>query len=246
MGQRFYLAGHEEQRNTGTMASTNCAAASGAMLADQGTLGIKDPGVAYFRKLTDDTEGGLRMGQVASVLEDDLKIPVRLYDHSDNLKWDKLKRYLNKGWFAVVAGDYDVLPPNLQGADYDGFHAVVYHQRFKTVQRVGDPLMTKWLTWSHELAYQYVKKFDKQTQGGIHACVLEVQYTVLRDGIVEAEVVDAPSRDAKVLTTIKSGKKLVTGGIVKGDKVAGLDKWRRVWVPSAASFGYIHWTQSWS
>lgn len=245
MGRRFYLAEHESQRNTGVMARTNCAAASGAMLADQWSLGLKDPGVAWFRKQTDDFEGGLRMEQVAGVLEE-LGVTVRLYDHRDNLKWSKLRSYLERGWFAVVAGDYDVLPPGQQGTDYDGDHAVVYHQAFKESQRVGDPLRAGWVAWPKELAYQYVAKFDRQTTGGIYATVMVPRYAILRDTVVEAELLARPEKDAPVIGTLKQGHKLVTGGVEKGDVIAGNDRWRRVWVPSASRVGYIHWAVSWT
>jgi hypothetical protein len=245
MARRFYLAEHEEQRRTGRMASTNCAAASGSMLVDQYHLGLKDPAVGYFRRLTDDLEGGLRMGQIAAVMEEDYGMTVRLYDYRDNLKWPRLKSFLNRGWFAVVAGDYDVIPAALQGADYDGFHAVVYHQRFKRGQRTGDPLKSRWLTWPRELAYRYVAKFDRQTRGGIHAVVMVPQFARLRTGVVEAEVFKKPRKDSDIIATLKDDQRLVTGGIVKGDTIAGVKQWRRVWVSQTASFGYVHWTQTW-
>ena len=245
MAQKYYLAAHEEQRGTGQYATTNCAAASGAMLVDQATLGIRNPGVGYFRKLTDDTEGGLQMGQVASVLEEDFGLEVRLYDYDDNLKWSRLVRYLNHGCFAVVAGDYDVLPPKLQGADYDGFHAVMYHQRFVKNQRVGDPLLKRWVKWPNELAYKYVMKFDRQVDGGIHAAIMIPQYAKLRSGVLKAAIRAEPSKGSEAIATMTSVQKIVTGGTVKGEVIAGVKLWRKVWVSSTASFGYIHWTQTW-
>lgn len=245
MGKRWYRAEHEEQRRTGPMSSTNCAAASGSALVDQYFLGTKDPQVRYFRRLTDDMEGGLRMGQIAAVMEDDFGMRVRLYDHDDKLKWDRLVRFLARGWWAVVAGDYDVLPGALQGADYDGFHAVMYHQRYMRNQAVMDPLLTDWVRWDDPLAYRYVAKFDRQTAGGIHAVVMETQYARTRTGILVAEVFAEPRKDSPVLRRLVQGKKLVCGGNVKGDEIAGIDKWRRVWVPETASVGYAHWTQTW-
>lgn len=242
---RFYLAKHKEQRNTGPMSTTNCAAASGAMLDDQATLGIHNPSVRWWRKQTDDFKGGLRMEQVAAVLED-RGIKVHLFDHRDNLKWWRLKQYLAAGRFAVVAGDYDVLPPNLKGALYDDFHAVVYHQLFNVNIRVGDPLQEDWLKWPLGLAEQYVKKFDRQTTGGIYACVMVPEYARLRDGILDAEIVSEPEKDATVVGTIKRKQRLVTGGNVKGDTVAGNNRWRKVWVPGKDStIGYIPWSQTW-
>ena len=242
---RFYLAPHKGQRNTGVMSSTNCAAASGAMLDNQATLGIHNPSVRWWRKQTDDFSGGLRMEQVAAVLEE-RGIKVHLYDYRDNLKWWRLKQYLAAGRFAVVAGDYDVLPPDLKGSLYDDFHAVVYHQLFKVNIRVGDPLMENWLKWPIDLAAEYVKKFDRQTVGGLHACVMVPEFAHLRDGIIEAEVVSEPEKDADVLTTLKGKSRLVTGGNVKGDTVAGINRWRKVWVPGKNStIGYIPWSQTW-
>ena len=108
--------------------------------------------------------------------------------------------------------------------------------------------MTDWVRWPVNLAEEYVKKFDRQTVGGLHAVVMDPRHVGLRDGIVEAEVVDAPAQDANVLTTIKGkGRLLVTGGNVKGDTVAGNNRWRKVWVPGKDSaIGYIPWSQTWT
>ena len=243
MGRRFYRGAHNQQRRTGPMSSTNCAAASGAWLVDQWTLGLVDPPVRRFRELTDDIEGGLRMEQIAAVMESDYGMAVRLYDYRDSLKADRLWRYLRKGWFAVVAGDYDVLPPSLKGADYDGFHAVGYHQRYETNQAVMDPLLDDWVRWPRELAYRYVAKFDRQTLGGIHAVVMVPRTARPRDGILELEVSAQPSKTAAVIATLTAGRRLVTGGTVDGDTVAGVDKWRRVW--TSAGMGYVPWSQTW-
>lgn len=245
MGRRFYRAQHEEQRGTGPMSTTNCAAASGSSLVDQYFLGTKDPQVGYFRRLTDDTEGGLRMGQIAAVMEDDFGMRVRLYDYNDRLKWFQLERYIKRGWFGVVAGDYDVLPPRLQGADYDGFHGVMYHQQYTKKQMVMDPLLEDWVGWDNDLAYRYVAKFDRQTSGGIHAVIMEAQYARTRKGVAKAEVFRAPRKDSRIIRHLVKGKKLVCGGNVKGEEIVGVDKWRRVWVPETSQFGYVHWTQTW-
>jgi hypothetical protein len=245
MAKRFYRGEHEEQRRTGPMSTTNCAAASGAWLVDQYFLGTKDPQVSYFRKLTDDMDGGLRMGQIGAVMEDDFGMDVRVYDFDDHLRWERLAWFLERGMFAVVAGDYDVLPPDLQGADYDGFHATGYHQRYSKNQAVMDPLLDDWTRYDNRLAFRYVAKFDRQVEGGIHAVVMEPQYARLRKGIVKAEVFNHPRKDAKVLRHLVQGKKLVCGGNVKGEEIAGVALWRRVWVPETASFGYVHWTQTW-
>ena len=240
--RRYYRGAHNEQRRTGPMSTTNCAAASGAWLVDQWTLGLVDPPVRRFRRLTEDTEGGLRMEQIAAVMESDYGMTVRLYDYRDDLKADRLWRYLSRGWFAVVAGDYDVLPGNLKGADYDGFHAVGYHQRYTANQAVMDPLLDDWVRWPRELAYRYIKRFDRQVAGGIHAAVMVPRYARPRDGILELEVRSQPSKTAPVIATLKAGRKLVTGGTVDGDTVAGVDRWRRVW---AGSMGYVPWSQTW-
>lgn len=244
MGKRFYLAEHESQRNTGPLSSTNCAAASGAMLVDQATLDRKDPRVRKFRNMTGDMVGGLQANAVASAMEE-FGIEVRLYDYRDNLKWWKLVKYLERGWFAVVAGDYDLIKGDIRGADFDGFHAVMYHQRFKHNQRVGDPLMDDWVKWPNDLAYKYVAKFDRQTQGGIHAVVMVPQYAMLRSEVIRAEIHEAPSQQSPVIASLGQGNRLVTGGTVKGDEIIGVDRWRKVWVPSTASVGYIHWSVTW-
>ena len=108
-----------------------------------------------------------------------------------------------------------------------------------------DPLLTDWVRWDNKLAYQYVAKFDRQTAGGIHCVVMETQYARTRQGIAKAEVFKAPRKDSEILRHLDKGDKLICGGSVKGDAIVGVDKWRRVWVPETASFGYTHWTQTW-
>jgi len=244
MSQRYYLPDHESQRNTGPLATTNCAAASGAMLVDQGTLGGKKPSVATFRRATGDFAGGLQMNAVAAAAED-YGIEVRLYDYADSLKWWRLVQYLDKGWFAVVAGDYDLIRGELRGAEYDGFHAVMYQQRFKINQRVGDPLQDDWVKWPNDLAYRYVAKFDRQTTGGIHAVVLKPHYARTRTEVQAAEIRREPSREHSPIGALKAGKRLVSGGTVRGEEILGVDRWRKVWWPPFATFGYVHWSVSW-
>jgi len=245
VSQRYYLPDHVSQRDTGPLATTNCAAASGVMLVDQGTLGRKKPSVAAFRRETGDLVGGLQMNAVAAAAED-YDIEVRLYDYADSLKWWRLVQYLDKGWFAVVAGDYDVLPASLKGAVYDGYHAVMYQQHFKENLRVGDPLQDDWVKWPNDLAYRYVAKYDRATSGGIHAVVLKPSYARCRTEVKAAQVRRDPSNDHAPIATLRAGKRLVCGGTVRGEEVLGVDRWRKVWVPQMATFGYVHWSVSWT
>jgi len=241
---KFYLGPHKEQRRTGPMSTTNCAAASGAMLANQATLGIKNPTVQWFRKQTGDDKGGLMMHQVAAVL-DEMGIDVHLYDYRDNLKWARLRQMISRGAFAIVAGDYDVIPDEFRGADYDGFHAVMYHQRFDKNQRTGDPLLKGWVKWPNWLAAKYVKKFDAQTQGGIHAVVMVQHFAYLRTEVEKAVIRAEPDNASAKIGTMTTGTRLITGGTVKGEAVAGVNRWRKVWVPGKDSVGYVHWTVAW-
>jgi len=249
MAQRYYLPGFEKQLTGTTLGSNNCAAASGAMLIKQATLGIKNPSADWVRRKTGDTEGGLMMNQIASVM-DEMGIDVMLFDHNDKLKYKRLARLLRRGAFAVVAGDYDVIPERLNGADYDGFHGVFYHQRFKINQRVGDPLNDGrrgdvpegYVKWPNDIAYRYVRKFDRQTTGGIHAVVMVPYYAKTRSEVIEAEIHSKPSKDSPIIGTLKQGQKIATGGTVKGDEIVGVDRWRKVWVPKAKSTGFVHWS----
>ena len=61
MAQKYYLAGFEKQGTGSALGWKNCGAASGAMLADQATLGLKNPSSDAFRKATNDFEGGLNI-----------------------------------------------------------------------------------------------------------------------------------------------------------------------------------------
>jgi hypothetical protein len=252
MNQRYYLAGFEKQLTGASLDSKNCAAASAAMLADQMTLGIRNPTPDWVRKQTGDTEGGLMMNQIAAVL-DEMGIDVMLFDHNDKLKWSRLHPMLSRGHFAVVAGDYDVVPEKLNGADYQGFHAVLYQQRFVTNQRVGDPLNDGrrgdvpkgYIKWPNNLAYRYVAKFDKQTTGGIHAVVGVPHYARPRSEVAEAVIRAEPNNDSLIIGTLAKGQQLFTGGTVKGEELKGVNRWRKVWVPAAKSVGYIHWSVSW-
>lgn len=244
MSQRYYLPDHDSQRGTGPLATTNCAAASGAMLVDQGTLGRKKPAVAAFRRETGDLVGGLQMNAVAAAAEE-YGIEVRLYDYDDQLKWWRLLRYLDKGWFAVVAGDYDLIRGELRGAEFDGFHAVMYQQHFTHNLRVGDPLQDDWVRWPNDLAYRYVRKFDRQTSGGIHAVVLKPKYARTRSEVKAAEIRPDPGTSQPPIGVLRQGQRLVCGGTVRGSELLGVDRWRKVWVPGVGTFGYVHWSVTW-
>lgn len=244
----FYRPAFEKQATGSHLQWTNCAAASGAMLADQATLGITDPEPDRVRALTGDFVGGLTMGAVGTAMER-LDIPVTVFDNDDHLRWPTLQRMLRRGRFAVVAGDYDVLPHSLRGdKDYEDYHAVFYWRQ-TSFQVVGDPLNDGrapgihkgWIRWPIEVAYAYVRRFDQQTSGGIHAVVMDQPQRVKpRSQIAGAEVRLHPKKDGFLLGVLRDPKLLITGGTVEGEEIRGSKRWFKVWFPPANKVGYIH------
>ena len=242
---RFYLPHFEKQLTGSPLQSTNCGAASGAMLTDQATLGLKDPTPEHFRRLTGDMEGGLTISGITNAMER-LGVPVESFDFTDALHWPGLLSMLKAGRFAVVSGDYDSLPQNLKGdKDFKGLHSVMYQAVQPDKVRVGDPLNDGrrpgipkgWITWPIYEAEQYVERFANQFSGGIYAVVMRIQKVEAR---VKANVRLHPDRTAFVIATIAGRQRLTTGGTEQGEAIGGNKTWFRVWAPSASQVGYVH------
>jgi hypothetical protein len=66
----------------------------------------------------------------------------------------------------------------------------------------------------------------------------------LRSEVVEAVVRAQPDNSSEQVATMKRGDKLFTGGLVKGEKIAGVDRWRKVWYGGDEP-GYVHWSVTW-
>lgn len=249
MAQKFYRAGFEKQGTGTTLAWKNCAAASGAMLADQATLRLKNPSPDAFRKATGDFIGGLNPSQVGSTLETKYGVPVHVYDWNDGLTWDQLVRFLKRGQFAVVAGDYETLPYALKGdKDFRGDHSTLYHEIVGDKIRVGDPLNDGrrpgipkgYIWWPLSEARQYVMKFSENRPGGIYAVVMDRRLLRARPVTPATNIRATPTRDGRVIGKFGGSSTVVYGGTVTGEAIAGNRTWFRVWWPQTASFGYCH------
>lgn len=243
--QRFYLPHFEKQLTGSYLASTNCGAASGAMLVDQATLGLKDPSPEMFRRQTGDMEGGLLIGGIQTAMEH-FGVPVTAYDYTDDLEWPTLLSMLRAGRFAVVSGDYGALPVKYRGdKDFVGNHSVVYQAVTASGIRVGDPLNDGrrpgipkgWQVWPIDVARDYVMRFSQPYAGGIYAVVMQKRQVEVR---VVANVRLHPARNAFILATFNEGKRLTYGGTEMGEPFLGNRTWFRVWVPSAEKVGYVH------
>ena len=243
--QRYYLPHFEKQLTGSYLASTNCGAASGAMLVDQATLGLKDPSPEMFRRQTGDMEGGLMLGAIQTAMEY-FGVPVTTYDYTDDLRWEELLSMLKSGRFAVVSGDYDALPPKYRGdKDFLGNHSVMYQAVTASGIRVGDPLNDGrrpgipkgWQVWPTSVARDYVMRFSQPFPGGVYAVVMQKRQVEVR---VIANVRLHPDRNAFILATLKGGKRLTYGGTVKGQPINGNRTWFQVWVPGAEKVGYTH------
>ena len=106
---KFYKPSFEKQLTGSDLASFNCAAASGAMLTDRATLGIKDPSPDRFRRKTGDDKGGLYMGAVGNALEA-FGVDAIVWDADDHLRWKRVKTMAQRGQSLVIAGDYEEIP----------------------------------------------------------------------------------------------------------------------------------------
>ena len=250
----FYRAGFEKQGTGSALGWKNCGAASGAMLADQATLGLKNPTPDAFRKLTGDYSGGLFIGTVGHVLEAHYGVGVTVYDASDGYTFEALVADLKRGRFAVVNGDYDVVPDSLSGQpSFNGLHAEFWHQWTTTGIVVGDPLCDgRMLSTGHRapkgyvkyplsVAREYVNKYDREVPGtGIHAAVMDLKLLKARPVSPATNIRSAPTRTSSVIGAFGGTSTIVWGGTVVGEKIGNNGIWYRVWCRSASEIGYCH------
>jgi hypothetical protein len=250
MAVPFYRAGFEKQLTGSTLGGKNCAAASGAMLADQATMGLKNPTPDAFRKASGDFVGGLYIGQVASTLQRAYGVHTTVYDASDGYTWPEMLADLKRGRFMVVSGDYDQVPYALKGdKSFSDFHAVFYHAVEGAYVVVGDPLNDGrrpgipkgYVKWPLSLAERYVERFDAQVAGSsLHAAVMDLKRLKARPVQPPTNIRALPNRSAAVIGKF-GGSTLVTwGGTVVGESIGGNNVWYRVWWPAAARIGYCH------
>lgn len=249
MATAFYRAEFEKQGTGSALGWKNCAAASGAMLADQASLKLVDPEPDAFRRATGDFSGGLTISQVGDTLEQTYGIGVTVYDASDGYTWDALLADLKRGKFMVVNGDYDVVPYKLSGdKDFRGLHSEFWHRVTTAGIVVGDPLCdgrragipNGYVTYPFNIAREYVEKFDRQVPGtGLHACVMDLKRLKARPRIT-TNVRRSPTRASGILGTISGLTTLVWGGTLKGESIGGNSTWYKVWFPRTSSFGYCH------
>lgn len=246
-GGRFYRPAFEKQEGSGDLEWFNCAAASGAMLTDRATLGIKDPSVERFRKKTGDLVAGLHMSAVGNALEA-FGVDAVVFDNDDHLRFDRLAQMVRRGQSAVIAGDYEVLPSKYKGdKDYRGDHSVLFWRMYANESVIGDPLNDGrapgihlgWMRWPNEIVRLYVKRFDQHTTGGIHAATFRQQFVKARSQVRLADIRLRPEKDAFLLGYLEYGKRLNTGGTVVGESIRGQERWHKVWLPTKG-IGYIH------
>jgi hypothetical protein len=249
MGRPTYKPEFEKQATGSALQWSNCAAASGAMLADAQTIGLEDPTPDQVRAKTGDFIGGLYMGTLGAALEK-LGIEVTTFDSDDHLSWDRLRIMARRQMRPMVlAGDYDRVPYELRGdKDYGDGHSVLLYRMFQSDSVIGDPLNDGrhpgipkgYVRWPNEVVRRFVGKFDRQTTGGIHACVARIENVTPRSQIARAEVRATPEKDGRLIGTLTRGHRLRTGGKLDGDTIRGSDRWFRVWYPALAKVGYMH------
>lgn len=248
MGKAYYRPDFEEQATGSTLQWKNCAAASGAMLTDRATLGIKDPTPDRFRKKTGDAVGGLHMSAVGDALEE-FGVDAIVWDNDDRLRWPRVEKMAKRGQSLVIAGDYEVLPWRLRGdKDYRGNHSVFLFRMYSRASIIGDPLNDGrrdnipegWIVWPNEVVYEYVKRFDEQVTGGIHAATARLQYVKPRSQMRQVDIRSKPEKNAPIIGSLEWGKKLNTGGTVVGEEVRDQVRWFKVWYPPADRTGFIH------
>lgn len=248
MARKFYRPEFEKQATGSALQWSNCAAASAAMVADAQTLGLKDPTPDEVRAKTGDFSGGLYMGTVGMALGK-LGIEVGTFDSDDRLEWDRVVKLAKAGRMMVLAGDYDRVPRDLKGdKDYMGNHSVAVWRMFAEYSVIGDPLNDGrrpgipkgYIRWPNDVVRAFARKFDNQTTGGIHACVMRVEEVTPRQQVAMADIRATPERDGEKVGQLPWKARLRTGGRVEGDMIRGSDLWFRVWVPTAGRLGYIH------
>lgn len=251
----FYRATFRKQLTGTDLAGQNCGAASGAMLVDQGSLGAKKPSADQFRAKTGDFSGGLFIATVGGTIEK-YGVGVTVFDASDGLAWAELLAYLKAGRFAVVNGNYAVVPTALTGSDlFNGLHAETFMEvnSAGTAILVGDPLNDGrllpsgrraprgYVWYPLSVAKNYVESFDRQVPGtGLHAAVLDRKRLVARPVSPATNVRISPYMTSKIIGKFGGATTLIWGVKVQGGSVAGNSTWYRVWLPSASKVGYCH------
>lgn len=249
MNVPFYRAGFEKQLTGSAMGGKNCAAASGAMLVDQGSLRLKNPTPDAFRRATGDFVGGLNPSQVGSTCELTYGVAVHVYDQNDALTWAQLVAFLRVGRFAVVAGDYEVLPYHLRGdKDFTGDHSVFYQRVTSTGIIVGDPLNDGrrtgihkgYIEWPMDIARKYLERLTATKPGGLYAVVLDRKRLRARPTSPNTKVRREPKRGDNVIGSFGGTTTVIYGGTVRGEVIAGNATWFRIWWPKTATFGYCH------
>lgn len=244
----FYLAGFEKQLTGSALGGKNCSMASAAMLADQSTLGVKNPTPDSLRKISGDTDGGLTIAQVGSVLGA-IGVHTTVYDASDGFTFDRLVAELRKGRFAVVNGDYDQVPMSLRGdKTFTGLHSEFWQRVAGSGIVVGDPLNDGrragipkgYVTYTMDVARNYVEKYDRQVPGtGIHVALMDLRRVKSRAGRVNVR--SAPEIAAgNVLGLLSGTSTLAWGASVRGQSVAGNNLWYRVWYPARSRIAFVH------
>lgn len=247
---KFYRAGFEKQLTGSALGPVNCNSAAGAMLVDQFTLGLKNPSPDRFRKLSGDTAGGMPIQTVGETLER-FGVKHTVYDENDGYHFDDLVADLKRGKFAVVNGDYDVVPSGLEGSKtFGGPHSEFWHRVTPDGSGivVGDPLCdgrrpvypNGYVVYPLSVARRFVRKLDNQVPGdGIMCAVMDLQ-RLRAKGSLRVNVRRQPTRESESIGRIKGARSLVWGGTVRGERIGGNDVWYRVWFPKKSRIAYVH------
>ena len=255
VAQAFYKAAFRKQLDGSNLAGENCGAASGAMIVDQGSLGAKKPTASAFRKLTGDFSGGLFIATIGNTIER-YGVGVQVWDGNDGLTWTTLLSRLKAGRFAVVNGNYAVVPTRLTGSDtFNGLHSVAYHQysASRNAILVGDPLCDGrrlpsgrtapkgWQWWPVSIARAYVESFDRKVAGtGLHAAILDRKRLKARPVSPFTNIRSGPGGSYPIIDKFGGTQTVIWGVTVQGESVAGNRVWYRVWAPNAARVGFCH------
>jgi hypothetical protein len=248
MGTPFYRAAFEKQLTGSALGSVNCNSASGAMLADQATLGLKDPTPDQFRAASGDTTGGMPIATIGETLENHYGVGVTVYDGNDGFTFDQLVLALKRGQFAVVNGDYDVIPHNLAGSKtFDEYHSEFWQAWSPTGIIAGDPLCdgrragipNGYVKYPLDVARKFVEQFDHEVVGkSIHCAVMDLKRLKARSGVTNVRA--DHSTTSAVIGTIRGTTTLAWGGTVVGQSIGGNNVWYRVWYPTTSRIGYCH------
>jgi hypothetical protein len=245
----FYRTPFKKQITGSALGPSNCNMAAAAMLANQATLGFKNPSPDGLRTLSGDTVGGTTIQQAASVL---LKVGVKteMYSSGDGFMFADLVGNLKKGRFAIVHGDYDQVPYRLDGSPgFNGLHSEFWHRVTPDGSGiiVGDPLNdgrragipNGFVTYPMSVARNYVQKFDAQIPGvGLHVALMDLQRVRSRGGAVNIRA--SATRASTILGTFSGTSTLVWGWAVNGESIGGNSVWYRVWYPAKSRIAYVH------